>query len=185
LTDDVFFDGNGNSNCLASNGGGGNTIKSLTVSSGYTSTLDLGSVGFITVLGNVELGANMTVTSTGGYLRVGVSGSTFTFKTNGCVIGSNLTIGHSSGTLASTTTLLDNVVVTGLVNLTQGSATGDVITNGFQIECRGNVIVGGGASGRVSSGTTLILINGTGAQQLSSGSGTSRNPITVIKRVEH
>jgi len=175
-SDDVTFDGAGNSASLMTVG---YTINSLTVTSGYTSTLTF-TTTTVNVNGNVSLGSAMTLTGTG-TLRVGyVSNTSVTLNTNGTVIGCNLTIGHASGTNGVTVTLQENALVTGTFTFGQGSNTGDVIINGFNIECRGDVTNSAASSTRISRGTTTFSITGSSSQQLS-GTGTFRNNVTINK----
>lgn len=177
-SDDVTFDAAGDSNSLM-NTGGGFVINSLTVTAGYTSTLTL-TTGTVNINGNCSLGSAMTLTGTGG-IRVGyVTNTSVTLNTNGTTIGCDLTIGHASGSLGVTVTLQENVLVTGTFTFGQGSNTGDVIINSFNIECQGDVTNNGASSTRVSRGTTTLSITGSANQQLS-GTGLFRNDVTINK----
>ena len=160
LGDDIYFDGNGNSNCQTATGVSYD-YKSLNISSGYTSTITLGHI--ITINGTygsavLEFGANATLVATGAnYINV-TSG--VTIRSNGYVCPVPLTIQAN----ATPTTLLDILTITATLTIEVSAATN--ILNGFSISVQGNLVLAG-SSVRVLSGTTVLNINGTGNQTYS------------------
>ena len=125
LGDDIYFDGNGNSNCQTATGVSYD-YKSLNISSGYTSTITLGHI--ITINGTygsavLEFGANATLVATGAnYINV-TSG--VTIRSNGYVCTVPLTIQAN----ATPTTLLDILTITAALTIEVSAATN--ILNGL------------------------------------------------------
>jgi hypothetical protein len=108
-TDDVTFDVNGNSTSTLS---AIITIQSLTITSGYTSTITHNAT--LTVTGNVTLGANYTIAGTGAL----TISSTSTMTSNGKTWPNNMTLSTST-----TKTLADSWSVTGSLTVTGGNIT--------------------------------------------------------------
>ncbi len=105
-SDDVNFDANGNSNSTT---GSSFTILSLTITSGYTSTLTF-NTAILTVAGNVTLGANMTIAGTG---ALGIS-ATSTITSNGKTWPNAMTFTGAG----AVKTIVGNLVLNGLLTIT-------------------------------------------------------------------
>src|SRR3990167_2765792 len=154
-SDDVFFTAN-SPNCTVDSAGVGLSLNFT----GYASTITM--TAGLTISGSVTLVAAMTIAGASG-LTVS---STSTLTSNTKVWPNALTF---SG--AVTHTLADNWNVDGL--LTIGSNTTTI--NGFQITASAGLSHGGSTV----SGTTSIVMDGTGTIDHSSANGTFRLPLPI------
>ena len=179
-TDDVFFDGAGNSNCTVDiNPSGVTRIGSLLITSAYTSNINILNTRGIRVISNVELGANCTITSVGsGVLHIGFQGTTITCKTNGLIIDCNVRFGAEATNDNTTITLLDDFISNNNLSFQSNSTSSQTIINGFSIKCRGNLF--NNDVNRITSGTSILLFESTQTQTLS-GSGILTLSIQVNK----
>ncbi len=132
---------------------------------GYTNTITMSQQ--ITVSGSVTLVSAMTISGTGALIVN--AAATITANTKTWPGALSLTPGNATITLA------DNWAVSGL--LTMGSGTGASTVNGFQITASAGLTHGGSTS--TVSGTTLIILNGTGTVTGPSGAGLFKPPITI------
>jgi hypothetical protein len=167
VADDVFFDGNGNSNCVVDvNPIDVTRIGSLFITSAYTSNINILNTRGIRVVGNVELGANCTITSVGtGVLHIGFQGATITCKTNGLIIDCNVRFGSESTNDDTTITLLDDFISNNNLIFNSNSTSSQTIINGFVIRCRGNLF--NNNVNRITRGTSVLLFEGTQTQTIS------------------
>ena len=160
-TDDVFFDAS-SPNCTVNTS---NRVALTLNFTGYTNTITM-TFG-ITVSGSVTLASGMTIAGTG-FLA---TNATATLTSNGKTWPNAYT-----ATVGSTTvTLADNWVINGLV--TFGTAANNITVNGNQITCNGGITHGGSTG--IISGTTLLLLAGTGTITGPSSTGALRLPITI------
>ena len=179
--DDVTFDGAGNSNATASTT---YTINSLTITSGYSSTL---AIGTSTITINTNLNINpavgFSITSSTGIISIGSSSGTSNITTNGYIMPTALRLGHQSGSGGSTINLIDNLNVSGALTLGQAAATGNVTINGNNIYPSGNVATNGASGARIVTGSSVLNFTGSTTQTLSSSAqgGVLRLPIIVNK----
>ena len=152
-SDDVFFDGNGNS---ASTISAAITIRSLSIGAGYTATLTHSGVT-IDILTNLVMGANMTYThNIGSVIRFSGTTTGNTITTNGKIMRS-ITINGSGGGW----TLQDALTQSpGVFNFSWGTLN----TNGMTITCPTNFSVTGTAARTLTLGASSIILNGTGTQ---------------------
>ena len=116
---------------------------------GYTNTITMTNT--ITVSGNITLGASMVIAG----IAALILGANSTFTSNGKTWSNGLSYG------SFTLTLGDNVTVSGTLQGFNGSALG-VITGAFTLHCQGDVNI----AGQTTSGTALVLIDGTGTQNI-------------------
>jgi hypothetical protein len=178
--DDVTFDGNGNSNSTIS---ATITVLSLTITSGYTSTITHNQV--LTINGNITFGANYTVSGTSGI----VSAVTCTITSNGFTWPNNITLVANN----TTRTLVGDFTVGGTLIVNTGGGGGSfaainrtttekIFLNGLTLSTRrlqGNaeIVLKGGTwsagssadivdnnltiNGSVTIGTNAVLRTGT------------------------
>lgn len=151
--DDVFFDVN-SPNCTIDSAGVGKTINFT----GYVSTITM-TFG-LTISGNVTLVAAMTIAGTGSL----TINATATITSNTKVFPNAMTFGDSL-----TITLADDLRVTGSVAISRPTLNGNTLYIG------GNFI-----NNLNSSGTTNIVLNGTGAWYFNvAANGPILNTVTI------
>lgn len=162
-TDNVIFDANGNSSATANINV---SILSLTVTSGYTSTITHNAVITIVTGGSLTLGANQTIAGASGLIVQG----TVTLTSNGKAWPNTLTL----QTASTTKTLADNWTVGILV------ATANQIQtlNGNTINVAGLTVTN---SADILEGTTTIIMTGGTL----GGNGTLRNNLTIAGNVSY
>src|SRR3989344_4247098 len=158
-TDDVFFTAN-SPNCTADTAGVGRPLNFA----GYASPISMNAG--LTISGSVTLVSAMTIAGTSG-LTVS---ATATLTSNGKVWPNALTLNG-----AVTHTLADNWDVDGL--LTFGATSTTTVINGFQITASAGVTCSSAAGS--TSGTTNIILDGTGTFQGSSNTAQLRNNVTI------
>ena len=156
-TDDVFFTAN-SPVCTVDTAGVGLTLNFT----GYASTITM--TAGLTISGSVTLVAAMTIAGASG-LTVN---ATATLTSNGKTWPNALTI----GTNTITYTLADNWDVDGLLSI---GVSGNSTINGFQITASAGLTkdVGG------VSGTTNIIMDGTGTITQSNPSAAIKNNLTI------
>jgi len=160
-SDDVFFTSNSPACTVNSSS---RNAKSLDFT-GYSNTITMSNA--ITVAGNVTLSATMGIAGAAG---ISVS-TTATLTSNGRTWTQPLTL----ATGGITYTLADNWSVSG--SLTLGATTSTVTINGFQLTASGNVTFST-TSGSLT-GTTTLLLNGSGAITAAQTTGSVRLTITI------
>ena len=156
-SDDVFFTAN-SPNCTVDTAGVGLTLNFT----GYASTITM--TAGLTISGSVTLVAAMTIAGTGGL----IVGATSTLTSNTKVWPNALTI----GTNTMTYTLADNWDVDGLLSI---GVSGTSTINGFQITASAGLTKDIGSV----SGTTTIVMDGTGTITHSTSAGALRNNLTI------
>jgi len=154
-SDDVFFTSN-SPNCTVNTAGVGLTLNFT----GYASTITM--TAGLTISGSVTLVSAMTIAGTGGL----IVSATSTLTSNTKVWPNALTL---QGT--STHTLADNWNVDGLLSVGGGTIT----INGFQITASAGLT----QAGNNTSGTTNIIMDGTGTITHSTSAGALRNNLTI------
>ncbi len=158
-SDDVTFDSAGNSACNTLNAA--RVCKTLTVASGYTSTLTITSGGTISVSGNITLNTGFTfVNDNAGDASKGLKMIVAaTMTSNGKTVSGPFTIeGFTSGTV----TLADALAVSG--NLTLNNATSITFSGAFDITADTATISNGEIitlSGNVTIAGTTTIQNAT------------------------
>lgn len=158
--DAVFFTSN-SPNCTVNTAGVGASLNFT----GYTNTITM--TAGLTISGSVTLVAAMTIA---GAAALAVD-ATATLTSNGKTWPTSLILRGATTTF----TLADNWTVSG--TLTLGSATNNVIVNGFQISVSAN-LTHGGSTGNIT-GTTLIILVGTGTVTGATGIGTYALSTTI------
>jgi len=141
--DDVTFDANGDSNATINVTA---TWLSLTITSGYTSTMTHNAV--LTVAGNVTFGANYTIA---GSSSMTIS-ATSTITSNGKTWPNNFNFGGTT-----TKTLIGDLVILGQLSASGGNSTVNKTTN-ETISANGFT---SGTNVRISGDAKLILTGGT------------------------
>lgn len=134
---------------------------------GYTGTITMSQQ--ITVSGSVTLALGMTISGSGALLV----DATATLTSNGKTWPNALNLGVVSG--SQVFTLADNWTVQGL--LTLGSTSTTKTYNGFQITASAG-LTHSGSSGIVT-GTTVIVMNGTGTITGATTTGSFRLSLTI------
>lgn len=142
-TDDVIFDNN--SGTGTSRIGSAIAILSLTITSGYTGTIDHSAV--VTLTGNVTLGANYTIIGAAGMVFNG-SG---TYTSNGKAWPNTLTF----QTASSVKTFADDWSIGGAMT---NSANGSVTYNGGTVTLLNSLSVSNTADAML--GTTVFVLKG-------------------------
>ena len=160
-TDAVFFDAS-SPNCTVNTSA--RVALSLTFT-GYTNTITMSQQ--ITVSGSITLVAAMTIAGAGAL----IAGATGTLTSNGKTWPNAMTI---QGTM-QTFSIVDAWVVSGL--LTLGTSTQSITINSANaahtITAQSGITIGG--TGPTISGTTKIIVAGTGTITGSSSAGSLKN----------
>jgi hypothetical protein len=172
-TDDVFFDGVGASANSASTISATITVKSLTISAGYTSTITHNAV--LTIAGSWTMHSGFTI---GGSSAIIIS-ATSTITSGGKTWPNNLTLSATSAQF--TTTLSGNFVMLGSLTSSSPRSTETNTLNKTTSEtfsCAGLDLNGGNHS--VSGTATIILTGGT--WQTTNGASWG-NPLTFAGNV--
>lgn len=133
--------------------------------------LEINTTGTITVSGTVRYGsgtASITLKYTAGTLIT--TGSTLQLNRN-CTLDLQNTTWGSLGLEANTYTLSSDITLSSALNV---ATTTSPIINGFKIYVGGNFSAGTG-SGYFTTGTTEIVLNGTGTWT----GGDTRNTLTI------
>ena len=159
--DDVFFDGLGNSNCTVN---ASNTCRSITCS-GYTSTFSV-TFGTLVVTNGIEFSSGM---SFAGNNAISLSGGSL--RTNG------VTLRNFQFASSGTITLLDDCTVS---NLTINPVT-PMTLNGFAINAIGALTFSAANQTIPTLGTTVLNINGTGNQTITTNNGTLGLAVNINK----
>ena len=124
---------------------------------GYTNTLTMDAT--LTVSGDVTLVSAMTIAGSSEL----IVDATATLTSNTKTWPNALTLKGTNATPTSTFTLADNWTVSGTLTLGQASFSPTTTINGFAINASGSLtIAGDGGGGQSVTGTTNIVLNGTG-----------------------
>lgn len=170
LNDDVIFDGGGISGSKNYSMGAAYSVKSFTITSGYTGTGTHGST--LTVFGDVTFGSNWTLSGAGAMVITGSSTLTFNGKTwpnnmtwqatgttksivDTAVIGGNLTFSN----------VINYVILTGSLTVNGTCSLGNSTqtfsgSNGFTVGVLQSTILTTSGSLNLAAGPTYTVTNG-------------------------
>jgi hypothetical protein len=124
----------------------------------------------LTVSGNVTLVAAMTISGSSGL----IINTTSTLTSNGKIWPNALTLNGVGGTIY---TLADNLTVTG--TLTMGTQNATQTINGNIIYAGGSMTLIGISGSGIVTGTTDIVLNGTGTWSNPNGINSLKNDLTI------
>ena len=159
-SDDVTFDGNGNVNCTIATSL--RSSKTLTITSGYTSTITF-TTG-LSVLGNITINSGFagTLSPNGGTLSMVTASGTWT--SNGYIY--SIPLGNNAST---TITLADDLKTTS--NYTSNN---NVVLTNNTLTVGGSISIATGTA----SGTANIIMNGSGSLSTAAGA-ILKNNVTI------